>query len=328
MNACRTWVAVALLLAAGGCGPTLGRCEVEADDGRGRERLSPVGRVLTIGSVSVKPKQEVQKFQPLADYLAEALKDLGVCGGRVVVAASVGEMAELLKKGDVDVYIDSPFPIVQVENLAGAVPMLRRWKNNEETYTGVVFARAAGAIDRLDDLKGRVIAFDEEFSTSGYLLPKGMLVELGLALMPVDDASRDVPSDQVGYVFSRDDENTLFWVERGKVAAGAANRREFERLTRDRPGDFVVLLETVRVPRQVVCRRRDLEPAVASALEQTLLEMSRSQRGARVLAEFEATDRFDRFPGGADRTLEPVRRLAKHLDSPSEAPPAPSGDAE
>ena len=163
-----------------------------------------------------------------------------------------------------------------------------------------------------------MIAFDEEFSTAGYVLPKGMLLQLGLTLAEVDDAASKVPSDKVGYVFSRDDESTVFWVSRGKVAAGATNNAAFERLTRGQPDEFVILVKTVSVPRQVVCHRADLDPQLVARLKDVLLTMPDDEAGRKVLAEFEKTTKFDEFPRGADVALAPIRDFEQTLDDGAE----------
>ncbi len=295
------------LAALAGCGSPASAPQSEVDHVRRPPQQSSTAPLLRIGSVSLRPKQEIEKFQPLARYLAEQLRPHGVSGCEVVVADSTDEMAELMEKGEVDVYVDSPYPVVRVGELCGAVPILRRWKKHQETYHGVVFARRNSGIADVEDLKGHVIAFEEEFSTAGHVLPKGTLRRLGLTLVEVDDASRRMPPDRVGYVFSHDDESTLFWVSRGKVAAGATNNAAFDRLTRGRPGEFVVLVRTAPVPRHVLCHRAALDPALVATLKGVLLAMPDHEMGRKVLAEFEKTTKFDEFPQGADVALAPIR---------------------
>ena len=267
MGRFRYVITVISLAALAGCGNSIHPPESEGGHVQLTQRQSPTAPRFRIGSVSFRPKQEIEKFQPLAHYLAGQLRPYGVRGCDVVVTDSADKMAQLMGKGEVDLYIDSPFPVVRVSQLCGATPLLRRWKKRQETYRGIIFARRESGIASVEDLKGRVIAFDEEFSTAGYVLPKGTLLKLGLTLAEVDDAASKVPSDRIGYVFSRDDESTLFWVSRGKVAAGATNNAAFERLTRGQPDEFVILVKTVPVPRQVVCHRADMDPALVCQIE-------------------------------------------------------------
>ncbi|MDH3815762.1 MAG: phosphate/phosphite/phosphonate ABC transporter substrate-binding protein, partial [Acidobacteriota bacterium] len=119
--------------------------------------------------------------------------------------------------------------------------------------------------------------------------------------------------DRVGYVFSNDAENTMFWVLKQKVVAGAVNADYFEALAGDRIGELRILLTTEAVPRNVVCARRDLDPKVVQAIEDLLLEMHLNDEGRVSLEKFEETTRFDRFPGGSDHDLAHIVKLLPHV---------------
>ncbi len=129
-----------------------------------------------------------------------------------------------LDAGRVDVYIDSPFPIGFVLQRADARVVLRRWKRGSDTYRSVIFTRADSGVNSIEDLRGKVIAFGESFSTSSYLMPKAALASSGLKLVNYEDPAASVPADEVGYVFSNDAENTMIWVLKGKVTAGVGQR--------------------------------------------------------------------------------------------------------
>src|SRR3989304_5486188 len=97
---------------------------------------------------------------------ARAVQAEGGDQGKVVVAKGIPEMAQFLKHGKIDLYIDSPYPALAVSRLSGSKLFLRRWKKGISEYRSVIFAKAASRIARLEDLKGKIIAFEEEFSNS------------------------------------------------------------------------------------------------------------------------------------------------------------------
>lgn len=271
--------------------------------------------MLSLGSIAINPKEEVAKFQPLADYLARQLKPLGVQQGRVVVLQTIAEMAQALRAGDVDMYIGSPFPAIVVSDRSGAKPTLRRWKKGRADYYTVIVARRDSGIQRPSDLKGKVIAFEDNASTSGYLLPMASLAKQGIALLPVSDPSQPIPKDRLGYVFSGEHETTMFWILEGRVAAGAVDDQSFEKLAGERIGELKIILRTISVPRHIVVLRGDLNPRWASALQETLVTMDLTEEGQLALRQFESTTKFDAFPQGPEIALRPVRELMRYLSA-------------
>jgi phosphonate transport system substrate-binding protein len=301
-------VAVALLLLFVGCGG--GR---PAPLGVPSQESRPSG-VLTIGSVSLSPAQEHGVFQPLADYLGARLGSVGIGRGRVVVVDSLSTMVDELDAGRVDIYIDSPFPVAFVVQHSDSRVLLQRFKRGAEEYRSVMFARADSGVETLADLRGRMIAFGEPFSTSGYLLPKAALVSSGFKLVNFADAAATVPDDEIGYVFSNDAENTMVWVLKGKVTAGAVNDDYFAALAGVRVGELKVLYRSEAVPRNVVCARGDLDADVMRAVVGVLLEMDDNPEGKVVMDGFEQTSRFEPFPEGGERALAGVIALLPFVE--------------
>lgn len=299
-------VAVATLVVSCGRDPRL-----SVDEPGSQPRLPGM---ITVGSVSLNPAAEHDVFRPLADYLASHLGSVGIGRGRVVVVDSLSTMVEELEAGRVDIYIDSPFPVAFVAQHADTRVLLRRFKRGAEVYRSVLFARANEGIETLADLRGRVIAFGEPFSTTGYLLPKGALVSDGFRLVNFQDPAAIVPDDEIGYVFSYDAENTMVWVLKGKVSAGAVNEDYFEALAGSRLGELKILHRSDAVPRNIVCARGDLDPEVVRAVVGVLLGMDENAAGQAVLDSFEQTSGFEIFPEGGEQALAGVIELLPFVE--------------
>jgi phosphonate transport system substrate-binding protein len=272
----------------------------------------PAG-VLTIGSVSLNPTQEYEVVRPFADFVAANLHDVGIGRGRAEIVGSLSQMVGELREGRVDLFIDSPFPAAFVWQHADVEPILRRWKWGSDVYRSVVFTRADSGVESINDLTGKIIAFGEPFSTSGFLMPKAALASVGLRLVNYEDPAASIPGDRVGYVFSNDAENTMFWVLKKKVVAGAVNADYFEALAGERISELHILHTTEAVPRNVVSVRKNLDPKVVQAIETLLLEMHLSDEGRASLERFEGTTKFDRFPGGAEQDLARIMTLLPHV---------------
>jgi phosphonate transport system substrate-binding protein len=270
--------------------------------------------VITFGSVSLNPAREHEVFRPFVNHVVSRLGDAGIGRGRVVVVDSLSQMVEELKTGRVDVYIDSPFPVGFVSKRADTNLLLRRWKRGSDSYRSVVFARADSGVESAADLAGKMIAFGEPFSTSGFLMPKAALASTGLRLVNYEDAAASIPPERLGYVFSNDAENTLFWVLKGKVDAGAVNEDYYAGLAGSRISELKIILTTDAVPRNLVCVRQSLDPQIMDALRKVLLGMDKDEEGLAVLKAFEETAKFDLPLGGPEQQLAGIMGLMQYVE--------------
>jgi phosphonate transport system substrate-binding protein len=276
---------------------------------------APARDALVIGSISRSIKEEIETFRPLADYLKQHLSAVGIRDVNIVVATTAGEMSRQLANGDVDLYIDSPFMIARMNRTAGATPFLRRWKKGMADYHTLFVVRKDSGIRSLDDLRGKVIAFDDPQSSSGHLLPRAMLLERGYRLVEVSDPAAPVPPDAIGFLFSMDDVNTMFWVDQGKVAAGVTSPDFLQLYEKKRKDNLVVIARSIDIPRQVVAHREGLDPSVVAELESVLIAMATTEQGQQALKAFQKTTRFDRFPAGVEATFAPIQAMLDRLDA-------------
>ena len=266
-------------------------------------------RALVIGSISNDPVDEVAEWHPFAKYLAAQLTTAGISEGRIIVARDESQMAELLRRGAVDLYIDSPIVSLLVAATAGNKPLLRRWKRGKASYASVIFARADSDLSSPADLRGRKIAFQNTYSTTSYQLPRLALRRAGLSLVPIARMASPVLQESVGFVFSDKDENTLAWVLRGHVDAGATGTDNFEKW--NAKGGLRVIWRSMEIPRQIVSYRSDLKPSLVAEIKKSLLSMHTSEEGRAILRDFEGTSRFDEIP---PEQLATLRQLTNDIE--------------
>ena len=267
------------------------------------------GQVLVLGDISSDPAGTITDFQPMADYLAARLADMGVEQGKVVVAPDLTTMMEYLDTGQVDLFFDSGYPALTVYNDVGAQLLLRRWKKGVGTFATLIVVREDRRITDLDGLLGHVVAFDDQVSTSGYRLPKAHLTKQGYYLTEVSSVNSVVPDSEIGYVFANGEENVLAWVLQGRTSAAAIRDTDYERLAPDVKRQLGVLTRTVDLPRHIVLARPGMNDAMQARIVEVLLDMEQTQEGQAALATFERTSRFDALPGGPEEALALLQRL-------------------
>lgn len=255
---------------------------------------------LTIGSLSETPDAELSIFLPVANYLVAALGKEGYDNARVVVRKTHAEMAGLMKRGDVDLFIDSSLSALKVQRLSGGEFLARRWKKGIGEYRSVIFVRKASPVQNLGALAGRSIAFEEPYSTSGYLLPAGELRQHGLNLI---QSEKGKIAKAVSYRFTYGEENTLLWVLGGRADAGAMADYVFKKLSAPVSEDLRVIHQSNAMPYHVVVTRPGLSSAIRRAVHGRLLAMHQNPQGQKILQTFEATTRFDDIPAASLHNL-------------------------
>ncbi|MEJ5224171.1 MAG: PhnD/SsuA/transferrin family substrate-binding protein [Anaerolineales bacterium] len=266
-------------------------------------------RLLVIGDISDDPAEVIEGTQPLANYLAAQLTDFGYTGGTVRVVRTTEEMITLLKNGEVDICFDSTYPATLLSDATGAQIILRRWRFGVEEYQSVIFASKASGITRLEDLPGHLVAMDAPYSTSGFMLPAVLMTERGLTLTGKPDYNAPLAPNEVGFVFSYDDENTLQWVLSGLTAAGVTDDYHFDKaFPREAVEQLVELARTEFTPRQVVMVRPGMDAALVEAIKQALIGMDENDAGKTALKPFQTTQ-FDEFPEGIEAATRRMREM-------------------
>jgi phosphonate transport system substrate-binding protein len=251
---------------------------------------------IVVGSIHTEAAAEIKRFLSFARHLGTQLRSEGISEGKVVVAKSIAQMASLLRERKVDLYIDSTFPSLAVSRLSGSKLFLRRWKKGVAEYHSLIFVKKDSGLSQPEDLKGKMIAFEEPSSSSGYFFPKVALTLQGLRLVLKTDPTQPVSPAEVGYVFSLDDENTMAWVLRGKVLAGAMDNHSYREQARESIHSLKIIYKTSSLPRHIVSYRSDLPPELLTKVREALITMDQSEEGRKVLQAFEQTTKFDELP--------------------------------
>ena len=270
---------------------------------------SPESRI-TLGDVDPdEPTKKIKRFQPLAEYLAENLRDHGIVTGNVVIARDIEEMAAFLREGTVDLYFYSPYPALAVQELTGSTIIARRWKGGIESYWSTYIARRDSGIDTVEGFLGKVFAVEEPRSTSGFVLPVGTLIQRGFKLREMSATDAQVDMQDIGYVFSRDEENTVELVLDGAVAGGAISNEDYDDLSAETLEQIVRFDRTISVPRQVASIGPGLGPEIGDAVLALLLGLDQTEPGRELLAGIKDTKKFDLLPPDSLTSMDQLKEL-------------------
>lgn len=253
---------------------------------------------LSLGIVSeIRHKEIEERYRDFVSYAARRLS----VEGKIVIAPTLLDLAKLLEQRKVDFYMESPYGTYVINNVHGAAKLLlRRWQRGKAEYRSLIFAKRNGAIRRLADLRGQIIAFEDPGSSSGHFIPRFFLLKNGFKLSEKERVDANVAAAEIGYLFAYSQEKLIDLVLTNQVAAGAFSDDDYAALDDKRKPQIEVLAQTELLPRHLVSVRKDMPAALAGRLEAVLVSMHEDDGGRSILKKAGDTTKFDVLPGGEE----------------------------
>ena len=231
----------------------------------------------------------IKNNQPLKDYLEETL------GKKIelIVTTDYSSMIEAMRHGRIDLAYFGPLSYVLARQRSEIEPFVALKSKGSTTYQSVVIANAASGIKKIEDIKGKHMAFGDKASTSSHLIPKSVLAEEGL------DAGRDYEEHFVG---SHD--AVAMAVQNGHAQAGGLSRPIFESLVERKiidPAKVIVVEYSKPFPQYPWTMRSNLKPELKDKIRSAFLNL----KDPAVLKPFKA----DGFETISDKDYDVVRNL-------------------
>lgn len=172
------------------------------------------------------PTELLRKFEPLAEYLSDALdKEVSF-----VPVTDYAATVEALVSEQIDMAWLGGFTFVQANQRSGGKvePIVQRAE--DERFQSVFITQTDSAIQSIADLKGVNFTFGSPSSTSGHLMPRYYLTQEGINV-----------DDELSVAFSGAHDATAFAVAGGRVDAGALNIKVWEKLVDEQKVDTAKL---------------------------------------------------------------------------------------
>ena len=253
---------------------------------------------VRFGLTAVVVREDLQLYDRWSAYLHKQV-------GRpvqFVQARSYREIMGLLEAGELDFAWICGYPFVQkrdpdfLELLA--VPVF----DGAPLYRSYIIVNRDSSIASLADLEGRVFAFSDPDSNSGYLVPQAMLAQMG---------HRPESFFRLSF-FTYSHAETIEAVAEGLAEGGAVDSYVWEYLYRTRPDLTVrtrVILRSEMFGFPPLVARLGLDPELRDRMAAALTGMGEDVEGRQLLAKF-ALDRFGLFP---ESLYDPIRRMADSL---------------
>ncbi len=171
----------------------------------------PADEVPPVVRVGVLPDQAADRLEaryaPLLSHLS------GVSGAKIelVVPDDYEGLLRMFVEGRLDLAYLGGLTFLKARQAGGAIPIAMR--DVDARFTSYFMVRANDRVASLAELKGRRLAFGSRLSTSGHLMPRHHMVEIGI----------DPEAHFSEIKFSGAHDTTALWVRDGVVDVGAVN---------------------------------------------------------------------------------------------------------
>lgn len=266
-----------------------------------------LGSVVAAGAAE-SPKQLVmavtpsniptELFKASEAFAAELGKKLGL-SIKVYMPTDYLGVVEALRNRTADLAFVHPAGYVFANREAKAQIVAVDVWHGKTSYTSRIFVRKDSGFKRLEDLRGKTIAFVDPGSTSGYVYPMLMLIKKGLV------KDRDPRTFFKEAMYTGTHEAALLALLNGSVDAVASFDLAPQQYLKDteRVERLTYIAETEPIPEAGVIVREGLDPALIKRLFDALMAFNAPEYKP-ILKDFYG---IDGFAPARDSDYNPVR---------------------
>ena len=212
----------------------------------------------------------LEKFHPLITYIKQ---ETGFDIKLMVPKDSAG-FERAIKKGDIDFAFQDPHIYVKLAELYDKDALIGAlaWRGST-CQSGVVIARKGSGINKLEDLKGKVIIFGPKLSAARWVAAKILFEENGI----------DIDKDLKAYSNGGCCEDVAFSIYLKAVDAGVVCDHFLEEHLKKHEGlgvdakQLIVISRTRSVPLRVLAAGKKMTDDTVARVNQALLRLDRGK---------------------------------------------------
>ena len=209
------------------------------------------------------PDQLIEEVASVIEYLERELR----IPVKDFVATDYSGVVEALRNQTADVGFMGPLQYIMAHQQAGAVPLLGEIYNGKSTYVSRIFVRKDSGLTKLEDLRGKNIAFVDPISSSGFMYPLDIFRQAGLVT--------GKPEDYFGKVyFAGGDEQAIRAVYNRFVDAAGVGQFAYRLLRPEERDSVDILAESRPIPSHCLVARKGLDRKIVDKLKKALLALN------------------------------------------------------
>ena len=266
---------------------------------------------VKIGYMNCNNQQEtMQRFRPLTRYLSEKA---GV--NFVAIPVDTHDFEARFKAGEFAItHTNSLLYIVLKERYGTNLIAAEKRGQFGSRSAGAIIARKGSGITRIDDIRGKRLAFGPMLAPTGYLAEYDLMLASGIN-PETDLAYYSIPSGSYKH------EKAIYGVLFGQFDLAAAPMLDLEVMTREgkiSPDDFVIVAQSKLIPYCTFAAAKGADPQLTEKIRKALLELKPTDivemDGEQVKVMKAAW--IDGFEVLTDAEYNPLRDMARRTNMP------------
>ncbi|MEN6444479.1 MAG: phosphate/phosphite/phosphonate ABC transporter substrate-binding protein [Candidatus Cloacimonas sp.] len=282
--------------------------------GNQESRLEKANRKLGAKQNPVKmffvPSLEAGKVVSSGEAIAKYLEEETKLHFKVAVPTSYAAVIEALGTYQADIAWLPTYAYILAKQKYDAKVQLMTVRNGLNKYRGQFVARSDSKIKSIQDIQGKVIAYTDAASTSGYIYPSAVLKQKGIT--PKDYFFAGGHPQAILAVYSgRADVGCSYWSPPDSTGKPMDAREKLLETNSDIFDKVKIIGYTDWIPNDTVTFRKDLPPELEGIIVQALHRFAQSSEGKKVL---KALYDIDGLEYATDMDYEVVRTTLKAMN--------------
>jgi phosphonate transport system substrate-binding protein len=214
------------------------------------------------------PEKLIGDIEIIIEYLQ---KEMGIAV-KGYVTQDHAAAVEALRSGEADISFMGGLPYVLAHEIIGAEVILSEIYRGSPTYSARIFVLKDSGIEKVEDLKGKSIAFADPISESGFIYPLEIMVEAGL--LKRGDNPKEVFSN---VYFAGGYQQAIQALANGLVDAAGVSQFADLLLTPEQLPKITWIAESKPIPSHLVCVRKGLDKERVDAFKQAMLKLNQPE---------------------------------------------------
>ncbi len=231
----------------------------------------------------------------------------------VAVPTSYASVIEAMGTKETDIAWLATFAYILANEKYGAEVGLTTIRGGQNRYRGQFVARDDSKIDSIADIDGKVIAFTDAASASGYIYPTAVLKQKNIEPKRTFFAGGH-PQVVISVYKGTADVGCTFWSPSDDEEPNDARISVLETYP-DVLDKVKIIGFTDWIPNDTVTFRRGFPPEMKNKIIQTLIDISKTKKGKKVLKDLYDIDGFVK---STDADYKMVRQALKSLNARAE----------